>query len=69
MVTKAEVGSAIRVIQAVASTIKELGEVPSGVLYAQLCGIMSLEQYTSIIETLKRLKLVSEKGHLLTWIG
>lgn len=54
---------------AVAQAIQELGEVPSGHLYANLMGVLSLEQYQAIIQTLKDQKLISESMHLLKWIG
>lgn len=54
---------------AVAETIRELGEVPSGTLYAQLCGRMSLSTYDKLIGILKNAGLVSESAHLLKWIG
>ncbi len=61
--------AAMRVVLAVGETIRELGSVPSGYLYAGLMGKMSLGQYQGIIHCLKAAKLISERGHLLTWIG
>lgn len=61
--------AAIAVVQAIADCIRELGEVPSGHLYARLMGHMSLEQYNGVISTLKMAGLVKETNHLLTWIG
>jgi hypothetical protein len=68
-VTKEQAEAGVRIILAISETIRELGEVPSGVLYAQLCGILDIDQYTSIIDNLKRTGLVEERNHLLTWIG
>lgn len=68
-VSKDQVVSAVKVMAAVAETIRELKEVPSGHLYAQLMGQMSFESYESIIRTLKRADLVAEKGHVLHWTG
>jgi hypothetical protein len=60
----------LRVAMIVAETIRELGEVPSGHLYAQLMGHMSLECYESIILGLTGAKLVKRDGsHLLRWVG
>jgi hypothetical protein len=53
----------------VCETIRELGEVPSGQLYAMLLGHLTMETYNSIIDTLIRARLVSRSNHLLTWIG
>ncbi len=58
------------VVFAVAEAIRELGEAPSGTLYAVLCGRVSYQGYEKIIGMLKRADLVSESpAHLLTWIG
>ena len=59
----------IGTILAVRDCIRELHEVPSGHLYARLMDRMSLEVYTQIIEILKKAGVVSESGHLLTYIG
>lgn len=67
-ITKEEAKAIVLIFKAVADTIMELKEVPSGVLYSQLMDRLSLQQYTSIIETLKRTGLVKESGHLLTWV-
>jgi hypothetical protein len=67
--TKEQVGAAITAIKAIADAIRELGEVPSGHLYAQLMGKMSLADYTKVIDILKGATLVSESGNLLKWIG
>jgi hypothetical protein len=69
-VTKDEVRAALGVLMAVSETIRDLGEVPSGVLYSQLMGAVSLSAYEKIIGTLKGAKLVEETpGHLLRWVG
>ena len=67
-VTSRQVKGAIEILRAVAETIRELKEIPSGHLYAQLMGQMDLPTYTKIIDTLKDAGLVKESGHLLTWI-
>jgi hypothetical protein len=61
--------AATEVILAVAECIRDLGEVPSGHLYAQLCGLMTLEQYSQIIEIIVSTGRVRESNHLLTWVG
>jgi hypothetical protein len=68
--TKQEVASTVAIVKAIAETIKELGSVPSGHLYAQLMGRMSLDQYNQIIAMLVRADLVHLGGdHLITWTG
>lgn len=46
-----------------------LGGVPNGELYALVCGRMTLQSYTSVLNTIKGTGLVVEKNHLLTWVG
>jgi hypothetical protein len=57
------------IVKNVGIAIRDLGSVPSGHLYAQLMGILTLDQYNAIIDALKSAKMVSESGYLLTWIG
>lgn len=67
--TKQQISAAFRTAAIVAEAIQELGSVPSGHLYANLASKMSLNSYNGIIDMLKRAELVSEKNHLLNWIG
>ena len=67
--TKEEVRAAMSVVLAVSEAIRALGEVPSGHLYAQLMGTLSLESYNKIIKTIKNTGLVEESGHVLRWVG
>lgn len=68
MQTTSEVGAAINAIKAVADTIKELGEVPSGVLYANLMGSLNLNQYEQIIGILTRAGVIENRNNLLVWV-
>lgn len=66
--------AAILTIQAIADCLRDLGEVPSGEFYARLMAMpgfnnMSATDYQALIDSLKRARLISEKGHMLTWIG
>ena len=54
-------------IAALAETIHEVKQVPSGVLYAGVMNHMTLDQYEACIEQLKRTGLVRESNHLLIW--
>ena len=65
--TSEEIKAGLNTIKAIADTIKELKEVPSGTLYAQLMGIMTLDQYQRVIDILKRSGIVSESGNVLKW--
>jgi hypothetical protein len=59
----------LQVILAVAEAIRDLGEVPSGHLYARLMGHMTIGTYEGIIGALQGSGLVTEENHLLTWAG
>lgn len=67
-VTKAQVRGAIETVRAVAEVIQTLGSVPSGHLYAQLCGVMGIETYNAIISILKASGHVTERYHELSWV-
>lgn len=61
--------AAIQLIRAVGDTIRDLGEVPSGHLYARLMDRINERTYNAIIDQLKRAKLVEQRGYRLIWIG
>lgn len=67
--TQNDVKAALGILSAVADAIRELGEVPSGHLYAHLMSKLSLEQYEQVIGVLKQASLITESNHLLTWVG
>ncbi len=67
--SKSEVNAAVQVVVAVGEAIKSLGSVPSGHLYAQLMGRMSLETYNKVIALLVKTGAVKNENHLLTWVG
>lgn len=67
--TAAQIKAALGMTVAVAETIRELGSVPSGHLYAQLMNKVDLVGFESLIRNLKNAGLVSESAHMLTWIG
>lgn len=55
---------------AIASAVKEAGQIPSGHLYAAVMGRIGLPLYNRIIEMLIRERLIRrEPSHLLIWIG
>jgi hypothetical protein len=62
--------AALQVVRIVADAIRELGTVPSGVLYAHLAGKFTLDQYEAIIGILKRAGVISvTPAHVIHWIG
>ena len=54
---------------AVAETIREVGECPSGTIYAELVGRVSLEGYNKILGILTRAGLIIEQSHMIRWVG
>lgn len=70
MSTTSEALALVRVSHAVAETIRELGQVPSGHLYARLMGVIELHQYEQVIDLLIDARLIErDRSHLLRWIG
>ena len=64
-----EAQAAFQITLTITEAIREAGEIPSGTLYAMLCGKMDLPAYEAMIRTIKNTGLVTEKNHLLTWAG
>lgn len=65
-----ETVAALEIVLAIADTIRALGEVPSGHLYARLMGRMTIDQYNVVIDALVRAEVVKRDDcHMLTWIG
>jgi len=65
---------ALSIMLVVAEAIRELGEVPSGHLFAHLMTMppltqLTADQYQRMIDCLKGAGLVEERAHLLVWIG
>ncbi len=67
--TKDQLKSGLLMVAAVAESIREAGEIPSGTLYAMLIDRVDITGYESIIRVLKNADLIEEKGNLLRWIG
>lgn len=66
-ITKTHVVSALIGVKAVAEAIKELKSVPSGRLYAEVQGKLSLDQYEKVIAILVRTRIITKKNNLLIW--
>lgn len=61
---------AVKIAVAVADTIRELGEIPAGTLYAVLMTRMSHHDFEQLMGILVSAGLVKRSAsHLLTWIG
>lgn len=62
--------AALNMLLAVAECIRDLDRpVPSGELYANLMGHMTLDTYQSIVRILKEGGFITESNFLLTWVG
>jgi hypothetical protein len=61
--------AAVRVVSALAEAIRDLGQVPSGRLYASVMGVINLSQYQEAIRILIAAGLVENHSHLLVWVG
>lgn len=68
-ITQNQIKAYLETVKAIAGAIKELKQVPSGHLYAQLMSHMSIDTYNSIIEVLKKARVIKESSHLITWIA
>lgn len=68
-ISKEEVVAAITTVVALGEAIRDLKEVPSGHLYATVCGRMSLESYQAAIRMLTKAGLIKVENHLITYIG
>ena len=72
MATKQEVEevlAAIKIVQALAEAIRDVGSIPSGQLYAHVMQHISIQVYEGSIRTLEGAGLITKKGNLLMWIG
>jgi hypothetical protein len=68
--TATERRAGLKILLAVAETIREAGSVPGGHLYAGLVDRMSLQGFEAMIQILVNGNLVRrDASHLLTWIG
>lgn len=64
-----QIGAALQATAAIAEVIRTVGEVPSGHLYAQVCGQIDIDSFKRVVGLLKRSGLVSEHNYLLKWVG
>ena len=68
MIKKEEISAALNTLKAVLDAIRELKEVPNGVLYSHMMWAMPLTTYNQIIGILKQTGLVSEQNNVLRWV-
>ena len=48
--------------------LKTLGEVPSGHLYAKVCGHLTLDDFNKAINHLQFAKLVTVNNYVIKWV-
>lgn len=66
---KQQINAAIEAISAIGRVIRDVKRIPSGHLYAQLMGVLSLEKYEGAIAILKKGNLIKEESNELIWIA
>jgi phosphoribosylamine-glycine ligase len=69
MTQEEKMKAAVQIMKAVAEAIKEAGSIPSGHLYAQLMGKMSLGSYEKMIDAMQRMGIIRVEDHLITYVG
>jgi hypothetical protein len=65
--TSDQVKAAIETIRAIADTIRSLGSIPSGELYARVMQYIPIDSYNRIIDILVNSGLITKTNNLLTW--
>jgi hypothetical protein len=65
-----ELKAGLAILMAVSETIRELGEVPSGTLYATLIGKVDFDGYEAMLRTLTNAGLIQVMpSHMIRWCG
>ncbi len=59
----------LKVCKAVALAIRDLKEIPSGVLYSQVMDKIDLETYQDILVVLEGAKLIKVENHYIKFTG
>lgn len=69
-VTPKQIEAALATVLVIGDTIRDLGEIPAGHLYAQVMGHLGIESFDAAIDCLVRAGLVRrDNSHLLRWVG
>jgi hypothetical protein len=67
--TPEQLKAGTQMILAVAETVREAKEAPTGVMYAALTGRVSLDGFQKILGILERANLIEVRNHVARWIG
>ena len=62
-----QIKTAVEVLKTITETIRELGKIPNGELYARLMPYLSYNDYTKAIQIIKNAGLVIEINNILVW--
>ena len=62
-----ELNAGLQVLKALAEAIRELKQVPSGNLYAQVMNYLDINAYESAIRTLCNAGVIRKSGDILHW--
>lgn len=65
--TKKQIEAYIELHRAIADTVRELKQIPSGHLYARLMSVLSFEQFDKIVTTLCNSGVIRKENDLLIW--
>ena len=69
-VTTQQLQTGLTMIYAIAETVREAGEVPSGTIYATLAGRVTLDGYKKMLTILQAAGLITvNANHMLRWVG
>ena len=63
-----ELTAGLQALAAVDDAIRELGSVPSGQLYGQIVSVIPFEDFSKMLDILKRADLITEDAnHIIRW--
>ncbi len=67
MTTTNELKAGFKALQALAEAIRELKQIPSGLLYARVMNYMDINAYEKAISLLCNSGVIRKNGDLLVW--
>ena len=69
MVSAEEIKAGIAVALVAVQIVREKKSIPSGELYALLCGRVTIDGYNGMLRFLEKQNLISVQNHLVRWHG
>jgi hypothetical protein len=67
-VTEQQITAALELASIIALTIKTLGSVPAGELYAHVMAHLSATEFNAVVDILVSAGIIKNENHLLTYI-